>query len=259
MKISIRATMRPMWGSDVHPLKWAFEEGSRLGFDGLELCLRADRNSFSTQWSDELIEGTTALAAEHGLTIFSLCTDWAGTYSVFFPEYKDWGKGIEYIAEDAKLASKLGVGTTLMHFASSKGSWVECKALLKDVAAAGEENDVVFGYEANIWARNEALGGYDGLIRMVDEIASPCFGVYLHNSYPRAGLPLQEEIEKAGDRLVPAMHSSDLTSGRVDIDFEKAMPALKKYFADGAYTFEVSWDVAEANKNAIDEALAKYW
>jgi sugar phosphate isomerase/epimerase len=250
--------MRRVRGSDVHPLKWAFEEGSRLGFGGLELCLIADRSSFSTHWADELNEETRALSAEVGLSIFSLCTDWAGSYCVFFPDYKDWGKGIEFIAEDAKLAKGLGVRTTLMHFASSKGSWAECRALLKDVAAAGEENGVVFGYEANIWARNESLGGYDGLIRMVDEIASPYFGVYLHNSYPRAGLPLQEEVEKAGDRLVQAMHSSDLTSGRVEIDFEKAMPALKKYFADGAYTFEVSWDVAEANKKAIDEALAKY-
>jgi len=251
--------MRRVRGSDVHPLKWAFEEGSRLGFDGLELCLRADRSSFSMRWTDELKRETKALSAQYGLSIFSLCTDWAGTYSVFFPQYKDWGKGIEFIAEDAKLAKELGVGTILMHFASSQGSWAECKALLKDVAASGEENGVVFGYEANIWARNQRLGGYDGLIRMVDEIASPYFGVYLHNSYPRAGLPLQEEVEKAGDRLVPAMHSSDLTSGRVEIDFEKAMSALKKYFTDGAYTFEVSWDVAEANKKAIDEALAKYW
>jgi sugar phosphate isomerase/epimerase len=259
MKISIRATMRPVRGSDVHPLRWAFEEGSRLGFDGLELCLHANRSSFSTYWTDDLKERTKALCDEFGMSILSVCTDWAGTYSTFFPVYEDWGKAVGFIAEDAKLARELGAGTALMHFASSLGSFEECKALLRDVAAAGEENGVVFGYEANIWARNPALGGLDGLIRMVDEIASPYFGVYLHNSYPRAGLPLHEEVERAGDRLVPAMHSSDLTSGRVDIDWEKAIPALKKYFADGAYTFEVPWDVAEANKKALDEVLARYW
>jgi hypothetical protein len=55
------------------------------------------------------------------------------------------------------------------------------------------------------------------------------------------------------------MHSSDLTSDRVQIDWEQAIPAMKEYFADGAYTFEVPWDVAEANKKVIDEAIAKYW
>jgi sugar phosphate isomerase/epimerase len=258
MKISIRASMQRVRGSDVHPLKWAFEQGSQLGFDGLELCLRADRNSFSIHWSDELKEETKLLSAEYGLSILSVCTDWAGSYATFFPDLKDWGKGVEFIAQDAQLARELGAHCALMHFSSSRGSWDDCKAALKDVAAAGEENGVVFGYEANIWARTQR-GGYDGLIRMVDEVASPYFGVYLHNSYPRAGLPLQEEVEKAGDRLVQSMHSSDLTSGRVEIDFEKAMPALKRHFADGAYTFEISWDVAEPNKKAIDEAVAKYW
>jgi sugar phosphate isomerase/epimerase len=257
MKTSIRASMRWTWGSDVHPLKWAFEEGSRLGFDGLELCLGADQISFATRWSQDMKEGANALSKEHGVSVLSLSSDWAWAYALFFPDFKDWGKGAEFIAEDAKLAKDLGASSILMHFGTSKGSWDNCKAALKDVAAAGEENSVVFGYEANIWERT-LLGGFDGLIRMVDEVGSPNFGVYLHNAYPRAGLPLHEEVEKAGERLVPAMHSSDLTSGRIEIDYQKAFAAMKKYFAGGAYTFEVSWDVAEANKKVIDEMIAKY-
>jgi sugar phosphate isomerase/epimerase len=257
MKVSIRASMQRVRGSTAHPLKWAFEQGSKLGFDGLELCLGADRNSFSTGWTDELKEGTKALCAEYDMVILSLSSDWAWAYALFFPDFKHWGKGAEFIAEDAKLAKDLGASSILMHFGTSKGSWDNCKAALKDVAAAGEENSVVFGYEANIWERT-LLGGFDGLIRMVDEVGSPNFGVYLHNAYPRAGLPLHEEVEKAGERLVPAMHSSDLTSGRIEIDYQKAFAAMKKYFAGGAYTFEVSWDVAEANKKVIDEMIAKY-
>ena len=56
MKISIRASMRPVRGpapgGNVHPLKWAFERGSELGYDGLELCLGASRNSFAGCWTD---------------------------------------------------------------------------------------------------------------------------------------------------------------------------------------------------------------
>jgi hypothetical protein len=145
-----------------------------------------------------------------------------------------------------------------MHFATSKGSWEDCKALIVDVAAAGAEYGVVFGYEANIWSIID-LGGYEGLLRLADEVASPYFGVYLHNAYPRSGLPLHEEVERAGDHLVQAMHSSSLTSGQVEIDFQKAFAAMREPFADGAYTFEVPWEVAEENKKLVDDMVAKYW
>ena len=258
MKISIRATMRPVRGSDVHPLKWAFERGSELGFDGLELCMGANRNSFVGFWTDEMRASTVALCAEYDMPIFSLSSDWAWAYATFFPDLKDWGRGVEFLAQDAKLAQELGAHTILMHFATSKGSWEDCKAMLVDVAAAGEEYGVVFGYEANIWSIID-LGGYEGLLRMADEVASPYFGVYLHNAYPRSGLPLHEEVEGAGDRLVQAMHSSSLTSGQVEIDFQEAFAAIKERFAGGAYTFEVPWEVAEENKKLIDEMVAKYW
>jgi L-ribulose-5-phosphate 3-epimerase UlaE len=66
-------------------------------------------------------------------------------------------------------------------------------------------------------------------------------------------------VEKAGKRLVQAMHSSSLTSGQVEIDFEKAFTPIKQYFGEGAYTFEIPWEVAEENKVRIDDAIAKYW
>ena len=261
MKTSIRASMRPVRDSDVHPLKWAFEEGSKLGFDGLELCMQAgswSSSSLAGDWTSESIEGVKSLCEQYKIAIYSLSSDWAWNYATFFPELKGWGRGVELIADDAKLAKALGAHTILMHFATSKGSWEDCKALLKDVAAAGEETGVALGYEANIWERL-GFGGLDSLCRMTDEIGSSYFGVYLHNAYPRAGLPLHEEVEMSGKRLLKAMHSSSLISGRVEIDFEKAFAAMKTYFSDGVYTFEVPWEEAEENKKLLDEMIAKYW
>ncbi|MDQ1327663.1 MAG: Sugar phosphate isomerase/epimerase [Candidatus Poribacteria bacterium] len=103
------------------------------------------------------------------------------------------------------------------------------------------------------------LGGLDSLCRMTDEIGSPYFGVYLHNAYPHAGLSLDKEVEMSGKRLVKVMHSSSLISGRVEIDFQKAFASMKKYFSDGVYTFEISWEEAEKNKKLLDEMIAKYW
>jgi sugar phosphate isomerase/epimerase len=230
MKISIRAGLQARRGSDLHPLKWAFEQGKELGFDGLELCMRADRNGFVTMMRPEWRSGIADLAKEYGMPIFSLSGDWAWSYAVFNPTYKEWAQGVKFLAKDA--------------------------ALLKDVAAAGEQYGVRFGFEANIWASTTGYGAMDSLTKMVDEVGSEYFGIYLHNAYPRGGLPLHEEIEKAGDRLVQAMHSSDLVDGRIQIDWPKTLKAMETYFPDGAYTFEVPWDTAEANIKALKAAIA---
>lgn len=265
IKTSIRASMRPQRGSDVHPLKWAFEQASAMGFDGLELCTHAGRwGQFSTWMTPELRQGIKDLAREYKMSVFSLSADWAWEYAIFFPDYKDWKKGVEFMAADAQLAQELGAHTILLHFGDAKGTWDEAKALLRDVAQAGEQYGVRFGFEANIWANTTGFGGMDSLIRMVDEIGSPYFGIYLHNAWPRGqgrggGFPLHEEIEMCGERLVQAMHSSSLVDGRVEIDWPKAFAAMKKYFPNGAYTFEVSWDTVAESKKVLDEMIAKYW
>jgi sugar phosphate isomerase/epimerase len=229
-----------------------------LGFDGFELIMQANRFTFVSAWDETLRERTQTLIREYNMPIFTLCSGWAWAYATFFPNVRDWARGVEILAQDAKLAKDLGAHTILMHFGSSKGSWQDCRAALRDVAAAGQEHGIVFGYEANIWNLIE-LDGFEGLLRMVDEVGSPYLGVYLHNAYPRDGLPLHQEIERAGPRLVQAMHSSSLTSGQVEIDFAKAFSAMKAHFGEGAYTFEIPWDVAEENKAVIDEMVAQYW
>jgi len=257
MKISIRATMRPVRGSDVHPLKWAFERGKELGFDGLELCMTADRNTFVTMMRPEWRAGIAELSKQYQMPIYSLSGDWAWGYAVFNPTYKEWGKGVGFLAKDAELAKELGAHTILVHFATSQGSWDDCKALLKDVAAAGAQYGVRFGYEANIWASTTGYGGMESLIKMVDEVGSPYFGIYLHNAWPRNGLPLEQEIELAGPRLVQSMHSSSLVSGAVEINWPKTLAAMRTLFPGGAYTFEVPWEEAEANIKALKAAIAR--
>jgi sugar phosphate isomerase/epimerase len=220
--------------------------------------MRADRGGFVTFLSPEIRQGIKDLSAQYRMPIYSLSADWAWAYSVFNPAYKDWGRGVEFLAEDAGLARELEAHTILVHFATSQGSWEDCRALLRDVAAAGRENGVRFGYEANIWAGTTGFGGMDTLLRMVDEVGSPHFGVYLHNAWPRGGAPLEQEIEQCGDRLVQAMHSSSLVSGGVEIDWPKTFDAMRKHFPEGAYTFEVPWEEAEANKKIVDGVVAKY-
>jgi sugar phosphate isomerase/epimerase len=265
MKISIRAGMRPVRGSTVNPLRWAIERASELGIDGLELMTRADRGQMAWDIKPEARQEIKALCAQYKVAILSLSADWAWAYAMFFPGYREWGrKGVDLMAGDAQLAQELGAHTILMHFGSAKGTWDEAKAMLKDIANAGEQYGVRFGFEANIWGNTTGFGKTDTLLRMVDEVGSPNFGVYLHNAWPRGqggggGDPLDQEIAQCGTKLVQSMHSSILTDGNVIIDWQKTVAAMKKYFPDGAYTFEIPWEVAAENKKIVDEALAKYW
>lgn len=260
IKISIRANIYTREDSD--PVKRAFEEGSKLGFDGLELCKfpiplhDTQPNPITTEWK----VGVKNMIKQYNMSIFSLSLDWAWAYSYFFPDFKDWGRAVELMAKDAKLAKELGAHTALMHFGTSTGSWKNCRAIIKDIAAVGERQGIVFGYEISLW-RHAKLGGFEKLLNMVDEVGSPYFGVYLHNHYPQSGPPLHEAVEKAGERgyLVKSMHSSSLVSSEEEIDFEKTFASMKKYFADGVYTFEIPWEKAKENKKFIDEMIAKYW
>ena len=151
MKISIRAGLQARGGSDVHPLKWAFEQGKELGFDGLELCMRADRNGFVTMMRPEWRSGIADLAKEYDMPILSLSGDWAWSYAVFNPTYKEWAQGVKFLAKDAELAQELGASTILVHFGTSQGPWEDGRALLDDLGltyptGTTRDADVIRGY-----------------------------------------------------------------------------------------------------------------
>lgn len=258
MKVSVRVAMETVRDGVAVPFT-DLESVARMGFDGIELCLEASAWRFllSASYSQEVVDQLKSFCQQQGLQVFSLSSDWAWAYASFFPPLSRWGRGVELIADDARLAQKLGAGAMLIHFATSKGSWEDCRALCKEVAAIGEETGVRLGYEANIWERL-GFGGLDALCRMVDEVGSRGFGVYLHNSYPRTGLPLEQELAVAGPRLVPCMHSSSLVGGRVQIDWAKAWPAIQQYLPDCVYTFEVNLNQVEPSKRAIDQVIRQY-
>ena len=79
------------------------------------------------------------------------------------------------------------------------------------------------GFEEEIFARF-GLGGLDALIKLVDEVGNPWFGVYGHCSWPRGTMRDHEELELIGERLV-CLHSSALD---FRVDYEKKLQALKR-------------------------------
>lgn len=262
MKTSIRASLRFQRDSDDHPLKWAFEEAGAMGFDGLEICMNpgGSRPAMAGSWTDEMIQGTKDLCKQHNMSVFSFSADWAWSFSAFFPTLSGWhGRGVELMEEDAKLAGELGAEAILIHFGTSTGDWDDCRELLKQIAKAGEKHKVVMAYEASIWGRL-GLGEMDTLTKMVDEVANPYFGIYLHNWYPRRGKPFQDEITEAhGHNLVNPVHFSTVEPPTAEIDWPTASETIKEKLPGIIATFEIGWDVAKANKKRLDEINKEYF
>jgi sugar phosphate isomerase/epimerase len=204
----------------------------------------------------ELREEFRKSSEKHGVEIATLSTDWAWAYSQFCPRLDQWDRGVDLIKSDLDLARDLGSKAILMHVGHSKGSWEEVKSIVSRCAEHGGKVGVKVGFEGNIFARI-GLGGLEALIKLVDEVDNPWFGVYGHCSWPRGTMRDHEEIELIGDRLL-CMHSSALD---FRVDYEKKFQALKKIGYDFYWVFEVEpdWGLARKNHAELRYLMEKYW
>jgi sugar phosphate isomerase/epimerase len=111
--------------------------------------------------------------------------------------------------------------------------------IVEQTVAEGERRRLKIGFEAGIFART-GLGALPELIKLVDEISSPWFGVYEHCYWPRGEQQPHEEIALVGQRMV-ALHSSYPS---VQVDYKAMRAALKEVGYDWYWCFEVPWEQA---------------
>jgi sugar phosphate isomerase/epimerase len=251
VKVSIRVGMRP--NDPVSPLDGVLAECAGMGYDGIELMLSpnypyrvtlpwANRGEWSAEGvSAEQREAIRQSAQRHGVEIATVSSDWAWQYSQFGARLSQWERGIELLKGDVNLAADLGARAMLMHVGESKGSWAEIRRIVEQTVAEGERRRVRIGFEAGIFART-GLGGLPELIRLVDEVGSPHFGVYEHCYWPRGEAQPHEEIALVGQRMV-ALHSSFPS---VQVDYRKMLGALREVGYDWYWCFEVPWEQAAA-------------
>jgi sugar phosphate isomerase/epimerase len=261
MKVSLRVNFR---GADpVNPLDGVLQDAKKIGFDAIELMLDPDeplKPGWKGPWSSqdvsaEMREGFRKSSEKHGIEIGSFSTDWAWAYSQFCPRLDQWDRGVELIKSDLELARDLGAKVILMHVGHSKGSWEQVKSIVSQAAEFGGKVGVKVGFEGNIFARI-GLGGLEALIKLVDEVDNPWFGVYGHCSWPRGTMRDHEEIALIGNRLL-CMHSSALD---FRVDYEKKFQALKAVGYDGYWVFEVEpdWGLARKNHAELRYLLERY-
>jgi sugar phosphate isomerase/epimerase len=250
MKVSLRAGFRR--DDPISPLDGVLRDCHEMGYDGIELMLdprspfgssggRGSRGPWSSEsLSPELREQLRASAERHGMEIATLSADWAWGYSQYHPQLSQWERGVEILRSDVSLAADLGARAILIHVGESQGSWEEMKRIVSRVAEEGARREVKIGFEAGIFART-GLGGLEALIRLVDELNTPWFGVYEHCYWPRRReLQPHEEIRMVGHRMA-GLHSSQ---PNVQVDYGQMLAALRAVGYDGYWVFEVGWEQA---------------
>ena len=250
MKVSIRVGFRR--DDPVSPLDGVLRDCREMGFDGIELMINTSYPFGSTgrrgggrgPWSSESVtpemrEHLRESTQRHGVEIATLSADWAWGYAQFNPLLSQWDRGVELLRADVNLAADLGAKAMLMHVGESQGTWEEVKSIVARTVEEGARREVRVGFEAGIFART-GLGGLPELIKLVDEIKSPHFGIYEHCYWPRGEMQPHEEIALVGDRMV-CLHSFLPT---VQVDYAKMFGALRDVGYDWYWVYEVPWDQA---------------
>lgn len=259
MKVSVRESAYRASPAEL-PLEQAFAELARLGYQGVELSTIPDREARGIRqrrgiWAEKLDATQRArikeAATAQGLEIPTLSADWAWGYSEFHPTLSTWERGAELIVEDARLAADLGARAVLIHFGVSTGTWDQAKGIVRDVAAEAERSGVVLGFEGSLW-HLVGLGGQDTLVRMVDEIGSPAFRIYVH---PHGDTAAQvRAIDEVGERIC-ALHASALNPA---VDYGQVFAALQRAKYDWYWCFEVSQDLFASSVSGFRELLSRH-
>jgi sugar phosphate isomerase/epimerase len=246
----------------VNPLDGVLKGVGAMGYDGIELMLDPESPlapGWKPAWSSEDIspsmrEQFRESAVRHGVEIATLSADWAWSFSQMSPKLAYWQRGTELLKSDVGLAGDLGAKVILIHVGAATGSWSEIKSIVEQVVEVGVKRQVKVAFEAGIFARI-GLGALDSLIRLVDEIDSPWFGVYEHCYWPRGTTQPHEEIALVGAKRIKGLHSSALN---VQVDYAKMIQALKDVGYDYYWTFEVSERDAQSSVDGYKYLMAKY-
>lgn len=258
MKISTRESGIPSADEPYTP-EWAISQVAALGLDGIEFSTlppappRAKRRGI---WAEALDSGQREAlrlaAAQSGIAITSLSSDWVWGFSEYHPTLDSWERGTEILKKDMELTADLGAKACLIHFARAQATWDQAKRYCAETAAVAARRGVVAAFEGSLWHLC-GLGGLDELLRMVDEVDSPGFGVYAHPRGPARNNA--DEILKVGNHL-SCLHHSFIEP---DTDYPAMFAALKAVGYDDAWVFECSAEELPRSKKALDELLAKHW
>jgi hexulose-6-phosphate isomerase len=256
----------------------------KAGYEGVEPVL-SDSGYLSLSSSEEDIIALRKCAENNGLSISSLGAQNLWDYNLVSNSQETREKAENIIRFQLHAARLLGAGTILVipgyvgteistnnEFVRYDIAYERASGAFRALKDDAEREEVKIGIE-NVW--NRFLLSPIETARLVDEVGSPCFGVYFDvGNIIYIGYP-EQWIEILGKRIFN-IHLSDYRSGQAglgafvdlfagDVDFKAVVKSLKAIGYDDWLTTEMFPNYRQfprtsifSSKVAVDTILEMY-
>jgi sugar phosphate isomerase/epimerase len=217
-----------------------FEEAARLGFDGVELDVKAHTYQGSEVWSAAGRKALLARSRQTGVEIASLCLADTARLMVDPATHE---QGIQAVADARNFCAELGAGVILYPMGKEDSqSEEDAIALWRDgfhaAFAKSADSPVLVGMES-VGRKGRSADGMWAVMKAVD---SPLLGVYYDvGNAAYQGFDNDSEIAKLGDRIFQ-VHVKEIGAemGEGKLDFPALFAALKQTGFDGYLVLETN-------------------
>lgn len=251
------------------PLGWEerITATGELGYGGLEL--NVDANALLPRlWDRERRAALRALAAERSVTLASLCMNCHWAFNLASPDARVREIGVDLLLEAIGLAADLGAPAILVPACDTQEVTTEepyrlFRRNLARCLAEAERAGVRLAVEA---VGKPFLFNVRQIRGLIEELASPCLGIYLDvGNAASGGLSAPDEIRAAAG-LALLCHVKDTGGrffGRGTVDFEACLRALREIGYEGFLLVELAPDpddplaTARASKVWLDDLLTR--
>ena len=249
------------------PLGWdeRIAAAGDLGYGGIEL--NVDANALLPRmWTRERRAALRALAEGRGVTLTSLCMNCHWAFNLASPDARVRELGVDLLLEAIGLAADLGAPTILVPACDTQEVATEepyrlFRRGLARCLAEAERAGVRLAVEA---VGKPFLFNSRQIRALIEELASPCLGIYLDvGNAAGGGMSPPDEI-RAAEGLALLCHVKDTGGrpfGRGTVDFAACLGALRSIGYDGFLVVELPPDpddplaTARASKTWLDDWL----
>ncbi|MCY3765974.1 MAG: sugar phosphate isomerase/epimerase [Gemmatimonadetes bacterium] len=234
---------------DVIQSDWVnvFPRAKALGYDGVELGVRANTYRASDLWSDETIEILGERAESAGIPVFSVCLHTFWRYTFADPDVANRFMAKQIVFQAIHACNVLGIGTILIPVTNPLGlppceaahRWAyETRAVASQAAGQG----IRIGLE-NV-GRSHVVTG-EQMMELIEAVDNPYVGAYFDvGNAQMLGSNSVADIHCLADRIVqvhikdPRTDRTPCYVGEGEIDLEGCLKALVDVEYAGPLVFE---------------------
>jgi sugar phosphate isomerase/epimerase len=226
-----------------------FDEAARLGFDGVELDLRAETYLESEVWSAAGRKALAERSKRSGVAVASVCM---ATVSRLMVNPDTHDQGVQAVADLRRFCDELGAGVILfpMGKRSQDQSEEEAIALWRDGFKAAFQKSADCQAKVGMESVGKVGRSAEQMLAMIEMVGSPDLGVYYDTgNAPYQGFDNIDQIGKLGKHIFQ-IHVKEIGAemGEGKLDFPTIFAAIKKIGYDGWLVLETeAHDDAAAN------------